>query len=112
MTVLTLVGVIGILLPRGGIVTADVRTISDIANAVRGRRLQLGMSQDALARRAGVSRKWIYEFEAGKPGAELRIVLVVLEALGMRLALGAAPVSEAAGGVDLDALLDDYTGSR
>ncbi|HSO29779.1 MAG TPA: helix-turn-helix domain-containing protein [Candidatus Sulfomarinibacteraceae bacterium] len=92
--------------------TADIRTISDIANAVRGRRLQLGVSQDELSRRAGVSRKWIYEFEAGKAGAEFGIVLMVLEALGMRLALGTAPASEVAGGVDLDALLDDYTQSR
>jgi HTH-type transcriptional regulator / antitoxin HipB len=88
---------------------ADLRTISDIANAVRGRRLEMGLSQDDLATRAGVSRKWIYEFEAGKPGAELRIVLGVLDALGLELSLGPAQASPATpDAIDLDVLLDDY----
>lgn len=87
----------------------DLRTISDIANAVRGRRLEMGLSQDDLATRAGVSRKWIYEFEAGKPGAELRIVLGVLDALGLGLSLGPAQASPTTpDAIDLDVLLDDY----
>lgn len=94
--------------PRGGIVT-DIRTISDIANAVRGRRLEMGLSQDALAARAGVSRKWIYEFESGKPGAELGLVLLVLDSLGLALALGEVQTPPTRpDAIDLDALLDDY----
>jgi HTH-type transcriptional regulator/antitoxin HipB len=86
----------------------DIRTISDVANVVRGRRTGLGLGQGDLARRAGVSRKWIYEFEAGKPGAELRLVLAVVEALGLRLSVDPAPTEEPSGAADLDAFLDDY----
>jgi predicted transcriptional regulator len=38
--------------------------------------------------RAGVSRKWVYEFEAGKPAAELQLILRVMDALGLALDVG------------------------
>jgi predicted transcriptional regulator len=38
--------------------------------------------------RAGVSRKWVYEFEAGKPTAELQLILRVMDALGLALDVG------------------------
>ena len=91
-----------------------INTIRDVASAVRGRRLDLGLSQARLATRAHVSRQWISEFEAGKPTAELRLVIQLLDALDLRLTVderaraarteapAAAPV------VDLDQLLDDY----
>jgi HTH-type transcriptional regulator/antitoxin HipB len=62
-----------------------VRSIRDIAAAVRGRRIDLGLNQAQLARRAGVSRKWLVEFEGAKPSAELGLVLRVLDALGLAL---------------------------
>jgi len=43
------------------------------------------MSQADLAARAGVSRKWIYEFEAGKPKAGLGLILRVMDTLGIQL---------------------------
>ena len=64
-----------------------VRSIRDLAAAVRGRRIDLGMSQADLASRARVSRKWIYEFEAGKSTAEVGTLLRVLDALGLGLEL-------------------------
>ncbi len=36
------------------------------AATARGRRFELGLSQAALANRAGVSRDWVNYFEAGK----------------------------------------------
>ncbi len=60
-------------------------TISQAAAAVRGQRKRLHLTQAALASRAGVSRKWVYEFESGNPGAELGALLGVLDALGLRL---------------------------
>ena len=92
------------------------RSISDIAAAVRGRRQDLGLNQDQLAKRAGVSRKWISEFEAGKPTAELGLVLRVLDELGFRLELRGDSESEGArspsrDAVDLDTLLDGFRSS-
>lgn len=88
-----------------------VRSIRDLAAAVRGRRKDLGMNQAELARQAGVSRKWIYEFEAGKPTAEFGLLLRVLDELGLELELSAR--SESPGlarddTVDLDLLLEEY----
>jgi y4mF family transcriptional regulator len=86
-----------------------VHSIRDLAAAVRGRRRDLGLSQAELASRAGVSRKWIYQFEAGKPTAELRLVLKVLDALG--LVLDVTYDERAAAGRptrDLDALIEEH----
>ncbi len=69
------------------------------------------MSQAQLAAHAGVSRKWIYEFEAGKPNAELGLILRVIDALGLHLDLGLAERADTAATpghpVDLDALIDE-----
>jgi HTH-type transcriptional regulator/antitoxin HipB len=80
-----------------------IRSIRDVAASVRGRRQELGLSQAELARRAGVSRKWVYEFEAGKPAAELGLVLRVLEPLGLTLEVTRLPDDAADG--ELDRLL-------
>jgi y4mF family transcriptional regulator len=66
----------------------EIKSIRNMAGAVRGRRRDLGLTQAELATRAGVSRKWVYEFEAGKPAAELRLIMRVLDALGFTLELG------------------------
>jgi y4mF family transcriptional regulator len=85
-----------------------IRSIRDLAATVRGRRRDLGLSQAELAARAGVSRKWIYQFEGGKPTAELRLILRVLDALGLVLDVSydeKAPVGETG---DLDALIEAH----
>jgi HTH-type transcriptional regulator/antitoxin HipB len=71
------------------------------------------MSQAELAQRAGVSRKWIYEFEAGKPTAEFGLLMRVLDELGLELELSArskSPGSDRGLRIDLDALLEDHRG--
>ena len=56
-----------------------------------------------------MSRAWVNAFESGKPAAELRLVLAVVDALGLELALGERDDGSLPGGtVDLDQLLDDY----
>jgi HTH-type transcriptional regulator/antitoxin HipB len=88
-----------------------VSSIHDLAAAVRGRRLDLGLSQAELAARTGVSRDWVNYFEAGKPTVELILVLRVLEALDLTLDVSAATgelASREAGSTDLDVLLDEY----
>lgn len=91
-----------------------VNSIRDVAVAVRGRRKDLGLNQAELARRVGVSRKWIYEFEAGKSTAEFGILIRVLDELGLNFDVtkdSGAAASRPPGlprVVDLDALLDEH----
>ena len=87
-----------------------INSIRDMAAAVRGRRTDCKLSQAELALRAGVSRKWISELEAGKPTAEFGLVLRVLEELGLVIDLISgedATPSRATRRVDLDALLNE-----
>jgi transcriptional regulator with XRE-family HTH domain len=86
-----------------------IGSIHDVAAAVRGRRMDLGMSQAELAKRTGVSRKWIYEFEAEKPTAECGLLLRVLDALALGIELTPRDrKAEAAVDLDLDAVIDEY----
>ena len=87
-----------------------MRSIGEAAAQVRGRRLQLRLSQDQLAQRAGVSRKWVYEFEAGKPHAEFGHLLRVLDALDLQLDVSPriAVSDSAQGTVNLDAILERH----
>jgi HTH-type transcriptional regulator / antitoxin HipB len=87
-----------------------IRSIHDLAAAIRGCRTDLGMSQAELAKRTGVSRKWIYEFEAGKPTAEFGLLLRVLDTLGLSIELTATDrtTDPAETTVDLDAVIDEY----
>lgn len=62
-----------------------IDTMGAIAAAAKGRRLDLKLSQAALAERANVSREWLNAFERGKLTVELRLVLRVLDALGLHL---------------------------
>lgn len=88
-------------------------SLRDIAAAVKGRRRDLGFSQARLAKEAGVSRKWISEFESGKPTAELQLVLRVLDALGMRVRLEPAERDvHVTGDFDLDEVLKAFEADR
>jgi HTH-type transcriptional regulator/antitoxin HipB len=88
-----------------------IRSIRDLAAVVRGRRVDLGLSQAELASRAGVSRKWVYELEAGKATAEFGLILRVLDAMGLALeetATDDTGKSLHGSAVDLDGLIDEY----
>jgi HTH-type transcriptional regulator/antitoxin HipB len=80
----------------------QIRTASDVGALVRHTRRQRGMSQEELAVRAGVTRRWIGALESGKARAELALVLATLDALGLALIAEDAPKGSA---VDLDAVL-------
>jgi HTH-type transcriptional regulator / antitoxin HipB len=94
-----------------------IKSIHDAAATVRGRRQLLGLSQDQLAKQAGVSRKWVYEFEGGKSRAEFSLVLRVFLELGLQLSVAPTFVADAGtsilritsapGPVNLDEVLDD-----
>jgi len=83
-------------------------SIADIAAAVRGRRMDLGLSQGDLADRARVSRKWVNEFEAGgKATAEMGHVIRVLDALGLAFDIKPTDGAQDTSGIDLDDILND-----
>jgi HTH-type transcriptional regulator / antitoxin HipB len=93
---------------------AEINSILDLAALVRGRRQALGLSQEELAERAKVSRQWISALEQGRPGAEMLLILRLLEALELRLfvdPLDPAP-EENRSTVDLDALLEAHREPR
>lgn len=85
----------------------------DLGAAVRGRRIDRGLSQGALAAHAGVSRRWLSAFEAGKGSVELSMVLRALAAVDLALhvnpvAAGDDNVTSAglAGDADVDVDVD------
>lgn len=88
-----------------------VDTSRKLGAALRGRRQELGLSQGEVAEQAGVSRKWLSEFESGKSRADLSLVLQSLAAVGLHLDVS-SDASERAHTdevptVDLDGLLSD-----
>lgn len=62
----------------------------ELAAAVRAERKRLGLSQSALAKKAGVGRDWIIGLEKAKPTAEIGLVLRTLKSLGLSVQLGSA----------------------
>lgn len=87
-------------------------TLQEIAATARGRRRSLGWSQNDLARRIGVSRRWVSDFERGGGGASLDTVLRLLWALDLALDFvrDRPTAGDGADHVDLDALLRDVAG--
>lgn|GEM_PF-822024 len=71
-----------------------ISTLRQLRDLVRGTRLEQGLSQQAVADRAGVSRKWLSEFERGNPNAQLGLVLAVLEALQIYITVNPADLAE------------------
>ncbi|MCB9626849.1 MAG: helix-turn-helix transcriptional regulator [Sandaracinaceae bacterium] len=70
------------------------RTPLDIGLTVRERRRELGLNQAELAAKVGVSRQWLVAVENGKPGAELGLVLRLLNVLGVDVWLGELPAAQ------------------
>lgn len=86
-----------------------VTTVEDLASIARERRQGLGLSQQQLADKVGVSRLWINEFEGGKPKVELHLVLRVFRELDLFLQVAVrkegVEKGEVSKGIDLDELL-------
>jgi len=96
---------------------ASIHTFTDLAATVRGRRLELDLSQQALAERAGVSRSWIARFETGRSSSEVALLMRVLDALSLELSVAPraskVPTTGRSGAedeVDLDAILKGLAG--
>lgn len=79
----------------------------ELGAAIRAERRRLGLSQAALAERAGVGRDWIIGLEKGKPTAEVGLVLRTVRALGLTVQLGLESATTPRGRIHLDDLLGD-----
>jgi len=67
-------------------------SVPELGASLRQLRLDARLTQAQLAERAGVSLRWVVQFESGKTaGAELSKVLNVFEALGQGLAPSPLP---------------------
>lgn len=85
-------------------------SVLDARSMARARRIELHLTQEAVARRAGTSRQWIVGFESGDSGTELAMVLRLFAALELTLDANPAPPVEQVSGVDLDAHLSALGG--
>ena len=81
-----------------------LRRSDQIGHAVVVLRRARGLTQAETAERAGVSRKWLSDFENGKSSAEIGLLLRVLEVLGYEIELHAAAPPRR----DLDAFLERF----
>jgi transcriptional regulator with XRE-family HTH domain len=65
-----------------------VRSTDELAQLVRARREELGISQEALAELTGVHRSFISLFERGRRAGSFKLVLELVHALGMDVDVG------------------------
>lgn len=70
----------------------ELVTANDFGALIKERRRALSMSQTALAKKLGASRRWVTDIESGKETAELGRVIKALKILGVHLT--AKPVQE------------------
>lgn len=92
-----------------------VRSPTDLGAAIRDGRKRRGWTQDDLAKRAGVTARWLRDVEHGKPTAEIGLVLRVLSHLGIELDLadpagGPRPKPQAPSNDDDFPDIDDIVG--
>ncbi|WP_045740669.1 helix-turn-helix domain-containing protein [Actinoplanes rectilineatus] len=80
----------------------------DLGLHIRERRRLAGLSQERLATRAGVSRRWLAAFEAGKPTAEAGLMFRVTAALDLYVDVQPEPPRD----LDLDEYLKRFDGPR
>lgn len=89
-----------------------IQTPQDIGALIRDRRKRQQLDQAGLADMIGVNRRWVMEVEAGKPRAEVGLVLKALQALGVTLAIengesSTAGESDVLNSIDIDAIVAD-----
>ena len=97
-----------------------VHNARELGFRIRDQRLELGLSQAALAKRIGASRSWVVQVEQGNGGAAIDLVLKAFAALGLILdvrgadarAVPFAPENGEFWSPDLAEILDRARGTR
>jgi HTH-type transcriptional regulator / antitoxin HipB len=62
-----------------------IRSAADLGAFLAAARVELGMTQQALADELGVSRRYLSEIENGKPGLYTERLFQAMRLLGVRL---------------------------
>lgn len=65
----------------------------DVGELIRATRLELGLEQGQLARRAGTSQTYVSRVERGDVSPSMKTAQRLMYAMGMRLAATAEPLS-------------------
>jgi transcriptional regulator with XRE-family HTH domain len=94
-------------LPDNILLSKILLIMASIAETVRLRRVSQGLTQDQAAAAAGLSRRTLSDFEAGRERITLGNLNRLLRALGLELA-----TREASGRPNLDELGDRYRGEE
>ncbi len=90
-----------------------ITTAKEIGPLVREYRKRRGLTQARLAEMIRVSRRWVIDLEAGRPNAELSLVLRALRALGIELtAHDRNPLPPHTESTDLDAVVSGARAPR
>lgn len=85
-----------------------IRIPRQLGQCIRAKRTELGLTQDALAARVGVSRSTVYRLEIGTTTSLYPAkLLAVLKALGLELRVEEASAQEGPGAAELLAPLAD-----
>ena len=66
-------------------ITTKIKNQYTLGQVIQQSRLQRGFSQSELARMLGISQKWVWEMEQGKPGLLLDRLFMILEKTGVAL---------------------------
>lgn len=66
-------------------ITAKIGNQYVLGQVLQQGRLQRGLSQRDLAKILGISQKWVWELEQGKPGLLMNRLFMVLEKTGVTL---------------------------
>ena len=66
-------------------VSTKINNSFTLGQIIQQSRLQQGFSQRDLAKMLGISQKWVWEMEQGKPGVLMDRLFVILEKTGVTL---------------------------
>ena len=66
-------------------ITTEVKDAFTLGQVIQQSRIQQDMSQRDLAAALGISQKWVWEMEQGKPGILMERLFKVLDATGITL---------------------------
>ena len=66
-------------------ISTTIKNSFTLGQVIQQSRLQQGISQRELAKILGISQKWVWEMEQGKPGVLMDRLFKILEKTGITL---------------------------